>query len=157
MLALECEIKHTGERNKKNNPRINVGGAAPPRLQGWRGKCPCCPPPCSRVYACKQVGNLGVIFDGTLSWDAHVSELSRWCTGLLIGLSHVRHYLPDGVTKTLVVALVMSRIQYCLSVFGNGSQKNFDRIQKMLNFALESFLVAVNLIMNPIFGTNSAG
>ena len=25
-------------------------GRRPPRLQGWRGKCPCCPP-CSRVYA----------------------------------------------------------------------------------------------------------
>ena len=84
---------------------------------------------------CAQVANLGVIIDCTLSWDAHVSELSRRCTGLLIGLSHVRHYLPDGVIKTLVVALVMSRIQYCLSVFGNGSQKNFDRLQKILNFA----------------------
>ena len=81
------------------------------------------------------MGNLGVVFDGTLSWDAHVSELSRRCTGLLIGLSHVRHYLPDGVTKTLVVALVMSRIKYCLPVFGNGTLKNFDRLQKLLNFA----------------------
>ena len=29
----------------------------------------------------------------------------------------------------------MSRVQYCLTVYGNGSQKNFDRIQKILNFA----------------------
>ena len=35
----------------------------------------------------------------------------------------------------LVTALVVSRIQYCLSVYGNGSQKNFDRLQKILNFA----------------------
>ena len=89
----------------------------------------------TKLVPCTQVGNLGVIFDGTLSWDAHVSELSRRCMGLLIGLSHIRHYLPDGVIKTLVVALVMSRIQYCLVVFGNGTQKNFDRLQKILNFA----------------------
>ena len=89
----------------------------------------------TELVPCAQVGNLGVIFDGTLSWDAHVSELSRRCTGLLIGLSHVRHYLPDGVIKTLVVALVMSRIKYCLPVFGNGTLKNFDRLQKLLNFA----------------------
>ena len=41
--------------------------------------------------------NLGVTFDSTLSWDAHVSELCRRCTGLLIGLSHARHCLPDGI------------------------------------------------------------
>ena len=42
------------------------------------------------LQPCAQVGNLGVTFDSTLSWDAHVSELSRRCTGLLIGLSHAR-------------------------------------------------------------------
>ena len=87
------------------------------------------------LQPCSQVGNLGVTFDSTLSWDAHVSDLCRRCTGLLIGLSHARHCLPDGIVSLLVTALVISRIQYCLTVYGNGSQKNFDRIQKILNFA----------------------
>ena len=82
-----------------------------------------------------EVGNLGVIFDSALSWESHVSELCRRCMGVLIGLSHCRHYLPDGVTKTLVIALVLSRINYCLTVYGNGTKKNFDRIQKVLNFS----------------------
>ena len=89
----------------------------------------------AELQPCAQVGNLGVMFDGTLSWDAHVSELSRRCMGLLIGLSHARHCLPDGVLKIIVTALILSRIQYCLPVYGNGSQKNFDRLQKILNFA----------------------
>ena len=84
----------------------------------------------TELEPCAQVGNLGVVFDSTLSWEAHVSELSRRCTGLLIGLSHIRHYLPNGVIKTLVMALVMTRIQYCLPVYGNGSKKNFIRLQK---------------------------
>ena len=42
------------------------------------------------LQPCAQVGNLGVTFDSTLSWDVHVSELCRRCTGLLIGLSHAR-------------------------------------------------------------------
>ena len=29
----------------------------------------------------------------------------------------------DGVLKTIVTALVISRVQYCLTVYGNGSQK----------------------------------
>ena len=89
----------------------------------------------SELTPCAQVGNLGVVFDSSLSWDAHVSDLSRRCMGLLVGLSHIRHYIPDGVIKTLVMALVMSRIQYCLTVYGNGTKKNFQRIQKIINFA----------------------
>ena len=83
----------------------------------------------------EEVLNLGVTFDSALSWEAHVSKLSRRCTGLLIGLSHVRNSLPDGVIKILVTTLVISRINYCLAVYGNGTQKNFDRLQKILNFA----------------------
>ena len=87
------------------------------------------------LQPCGNVGNLGVVFDSALSWDAHVSDLSRRCTGLLIGLSHARNCLPDSVIRILVTALVISRINYCLSVYGNGTQKNFDRLQKILNFA----------------------
>ena len=89
----------------------------------------------AELQPCTQAKNLGVVFDGALTWDAHVSELSRRCVGVLIGLSHARHCLPDGVLKTIVTALVISRVQYCLTVYGNGSQKNFDRLQKIFNFA----------------------
>ena len=34
-----------------------------------------------------------------------------------------------------MTALVISRVRYCLTVYGNGTQKNFDRLQKILNFA----------------------
>ena len=68
--------------------------------------------------------NLGVVFDSSLSWDAHVSDLSR---------RNRRYYIPDGVIKTLVMALVMSRIQYCLTVYENGTKQIFQRIQKILN------------------------
>ena len=34
-----------------------------------------------------------------------------------------------------MTALVISRVQYCLTVYGNGSQTNFDRLQKIINFA----------------------
>ena len=89
----------------------------------------------AQLEPCRQAGNLGVVFDSTLSWEAHVSELSRRCMGLLTGLSHVRHSLPDGILKTIVTSLVISRVQYCLAVYGNGSKKNLDRLQKILNFA----------------------
>ena len=85
---------------------------------------------------CAQVRNLGVIFDNKLSWDAHVSTISRRCAGILSGLSHVRHHLPNDVIVTLVTALVMSQVRYCISIYGNGSKKNLYQVQKVLNFAV---------------------
>ena len=51
-------------------------------------------------------------------------------------MSHLRgHVLPPAVSSALVNALVFSQIRYCISVYGNGTQKNFSRIQKMHNYA----------------------
>ena len=83
---------------------------------------------------CNRVRNLGVIFDCKLSWEAHVSMISRRCMGILSGLSHARHNLPNCVIKTLVTALVVSQIRYCISVYGNGSNKILEQIKKVLNF-----------------------
>ena len=84
------------------------------------------------------VRNLGVVFDKHLIWDSHVSALVKKCNGILIGLSHVRHQIPTDLLPTLVNALVLSHVQYCLAVFGNGSEKNIQRLQKVMNFALRT-------------------
>jgi len=82
------------------------------------------------------VKNLGVLFDKHVTWDAHVSALVKKCYGILIGLSHVRHCIPPDLLPQLVNALVISHVRYCLTVFGNGSQLNMDRLDKILNFAM---------------------
>ena len=57
------------------------------------------------------VRNLGVLFDRHLTWDAHVSDVVRKCVGLLIGLRHLRHYLPRHVMLTIVQGLSMETVQ----------------------------------------------
>ena len=37
----------------------------------------------TELEPCAQAGNLGVVFDSCLTWEAHVSELSRRCMGLV--------------------------------------------------------------------------
>ena len=54
---------------------------------------------------------------------------------MLTGLAHLRHHLPESVLSTLVSALVLSHVRYCITVYGNGTAKNLDRIQKILNFS----------------------
>ena len=88
----------------------------------------------ANLVPCDEVKNLGVTFDKNLTWNSHVGAVSRRCTGTLIGLSHVRHLVPRGVI-TLVSALVLSQVRYCISVYGNGSKQNLVRVQKILSFA----------------------
>ena len=46
------------------------------------------------------------------------------CSVILIGLFHVRHHILSQLLPTLVSALVLSRIPYCLSVYGKQVEKN---------------------------------
>ena len=81
------------------------------------------------------VKNLGVLFDRHLSWDAHVSDVIRKSIGLLIGLRHLRHFLPRHAILSIVKGLVISRVRYCISVYGDGSAANHDKLLKVINFA----------------------
>ena len=78
--------------------------------------------------------NLGLTFDRTLNWDAHVTSLTRRCFGTLSVLSHLRGRLPSSVISVLVNALVLSQVRYCITIYGNGSKKNVSRIQKIINY-----------------------
>ena len=82
----------------------------------------------------RSVRNLGVIFDSTLSWDDHVAHVVRKCFGMLIALSHIRHYLPQRVIPTVVHGLVLSHVRYCITVFGNCTGKNHRQLQKIIHF-----------------------
>ena len=82
------------------------------------------------LESCSKVKNLGVTFDGNLSWDSHVGVISQRCNGISIGLSHARRLLPSSVITTLVTALVLSQVQYCMSVYGNGTKKTWPKFRK---------------------------
>ena len=86
------------------------------------------------VQGSRTAKNLGVIFDRHLSWDAHVSDVHK-CIGILIGLRHLRHYLPRRALLAIVQSLVISRVRYCISVYGNGPSANDTRLLKVVNFA----------------------
>ena len=81
------------------------------------------------------VSNLGVTFDQRMSFSAHVDDIVRKCTGMLCGLMHAKHYLPKSVLITLVQALVVSRLRYCIAVYGCCNSTELKRVQKLLNFA----------------------
>ena len=87
------------------------------------------------LHPISEVKNLGLTFDRSLTWTAHISNITKNCFGVLGGLSHLRGHLPPAVILTLVSALVVSQVRYCVSIYGGTTKQNVSRIQKVLNYA----------------------
>ena len=77
---------------------------------------------------------LGVMVDSALSWEKQVSQVTRQCYCVLIGLSKLRHKIPRETKKLLVEALVFPYVQYCLTAWGGCNVTQRKRIQKIINF-----------------------
>ena len=74
------------------------------------------------------------MIDRHLTYQPHIDEMTRKCNGVLIALSHARHVIPKGALKTIVQALAVSIVRYCLSVYGTCGEVQLHRVQKVLNF-----------------------
>ena len=72
--------------------------------------------------------------DSALSWEKQVSQVTRQCYCVLIGLSKLRHKIPRETKKLLVEALVFPCVQYCLTAWGGCNVTQRKRIQKIINF-----------------------
>ena len=77
---------------------------------------------------------LGVYVDSALSWEKQVSQVTRRCFHVLVGLSKLRHRIPFEIKKLLIEALVFPHVHYCLTVWGGCSATLRHRVQKALNF-----------------------
>lgn len=80
-----------------------------------------------------QVRNLGVIFDDQMSFKPHVTQVCRMAYYELRKISSIRHYLTPDATKTLVVSLVLSRLDYGNSLLAGSYQKLLDKLQRVQN------------------------
>ena len=60
----------------------------------------------------KSVRNLGVILDWRLSMKEHINKMCQMAYWELQRISSIRQYLTEDAAKTLVVSLVLSRLDY---------------------------------------------
>ena len=82
-----------------------------------------------------KVRNLGITMDHHMTFRPHLDQITGSCTGILLGLTAARHWLPREVMVMLVNSLVMSRLRYYLAVYENASVEIRDRIQKLINLS----------------------
>ena len=79
------------------------------------------------------IKSLGVIFDSKLSFDKHVSNVSKACYCHIRALRHVRESLPDDVARTVACSIVGSRLDYCNSLLAGMTKMNIAKLQRVQN------------------------
>jgi len=85
-----------------------------------------------KIIPVKVVRDLGVQLDEELSMKAHVAKVSSACYYTVLPASAA----PDTpVTTQLVLALVMSRLDYCNAVVASVPQSTLEPLQRVQNAA----------------------
>ena len=81
------------------------------------------------------VKNLGAYFDSTLSMENFVAQKCKTAAYYLRCISHIRKYLDSDSTKTLVHALVTSRLDYANSLLLGSNKMYLSKLQMVQNSA----------------------
>ena len=81
------------------------------------------------------VRNLGFYPDKDLSMKEHINFIGKTAFLEIRCISTIRHYLTDDATKTLVVSLVLSRIDYWNSLPAGLLQSLVGKLQRVQNCA----------------------
>ena len=87
------------------------------------------------VCPLEEVRNLGVILDSSLKFEKHVSMIVKSCNFQLRNLYTVKRFLDRESLITLVHSLVISRVDYCNSLFLGLPHYVLRKLQSILNRA----------------------
>ena len=83
------------------------------------------------VQVSNQVRILGVTLDSRLSFDAHISALSKSCFYHIRALRHIRPNLTLDCSKNIACSLIGCRLNYANSTLVGISVKNISRLQRL--------------------------
>ena len=81
------------------------------------------------------VRDLGVNIDSGLTMQSHVRQTVSRCFAVLRQLRTVRRQVPTSVFQLVIVALVLSRLDYCNSVLFGLPANLIQRLQSVQNAA----------------------
>jgi hypothetical protein len=79
------------------------------------------------------IKNLGVIFDHNMKMTDHITQISRSLNWQIANLNRVRRFLDFNSCSNAARSLILSRLDYCSSLFNNITKKDLLRLQKLQN------------------------
>ena len=78
---------------------------------------------------------LGVQLQQQLNWDVHLAEVTKSCYSTIAILRKLKNITNKPLRKKLAEALILSKIDYCNTVFDPLSTTQQRRLQKVINSA----------------------
>ncbi len=89
----------------------------------------------STITPSASVRNLGVIFDGQLTFKEHIAKTARSCRFALHNIRKIRPFLTEHAAQLLVQALVISRLDYCNALLAGLPSNTIKPLQIIQNAA----------------------
>ena len=87
------------------------------------------------IFCKPEVRNLGVLFDENLNMKSHINKLCKDCYFQVHNIYKIRPFLTLEAAKSLVHASIMSKIDYCNSLFCGLPSTTINKLQKVQNAA----------------------
>ena len=87
----------------------------------------------SKVKPSSSVKNLGVWLDSRLNMEKHISYTCKSAFYMLYNLRHIRRYLSQENTETLVHAFISSRLDYCNGLLFGLPDSQIIKLQRCQN------------------------
>ena len=92
------------------------------------------------IFFSESAKNLGVYLDQNLSMKLHISNLSRAIYLEIRKLKSMSKFVSESSLKTLATSFILSRLDYCNSLFKNLNKYQIEDLQKLQNFAAKVVL-----------------
>ena len=81
------------------------------------------------------VKNLGVYFDTYMTFEKHITEMSKKAIGTIMYVNRIKDNFDKATRVIVIQSLVLSIINYCNTIWGTTNATQIDRVQKLQNFA----------------------
>ena len=89
----------------------------------------------SKVFPVKSTKNLGTWIDSNLNLKINVNNMCKAAYYHLTNVRRIRKYLDEKASQTLILALVIGRIDYCNSILYGLPARELTKLQRLQNSA----------------------
>ena len=92
------------------------------------------------VHFSDSAKNLGVYIDKDLTMNCQITNLSKAVYLEIRRLKHISKFVDENCLKTLAASFILSRLDYCNSLYKNLNKYQIEKLQKLQNFAAKVVL-----------------
>ncbi len=89
------------------------------------------------VKPCSSVKNLGVHIDSYMTFETHVNEVGKKVMGTLMYINRIKHCFDKPTRILAVQSMVLSVLNYCVTIWGRTNNTLLTTTQNLQNFAIK--------------------